>query len=475
MKRPTTTVFLFLGAAVMIQACASSHHSLSFDPGSIDGGRYIRKIDQFVVVADGSLSMADRSQRQRKLGTSESFLASLNQTIPELGYKGGLRTFGRGLCDSKGKTQSILELGDYTTSSFGDGVNAYECPNGASPLDLALEAVGNDLTNHALPTAVIIVTDGLDMNAREFNAAKALKDAFGDNLDIYAVQIGDSSKGRALLEQVVATAGDGYVMSATDLRTAQAIADFVIDVFLFPDEDGDGVPDHLDRCPYTPQGVAVDEEGCPLDSDGDGVPDYLDKCPGTPKGIAVDARGCPVDSDGDGVPDYLDRCPETPKGAKVDAEGCPLDSDGDGVPDYLDRCPGTPKGVPVDEHGCPPKGIEVVGDEWMVRGKVLFALNSADLRPEANELLAKVADFLKKNPQYLVEIQGNTDNTGPKAWNMLLSEMRAESVKDFLVSQGVDAGRLTTKGFGPNEPIVANDTPENRAKNRRVDFKPSVR
>ena len=415
MKRPTPTLLLLLGAIVMLQACASLHHSISFEPGSVDPDSYTRKIDQFVVIADGSLSMADRNQRQRKLATSESFLASLNQTIPELGFKGGLRTFGRGLCDSKGKTQSILALGDYTTSSFGNGVNAYECPNGASPLDLALEAVGSDLADHGLPTVIIIVTDGLDMNAREFNAAKALKDAFGDNLDIYAIQIGDSSKGRALLEQVVATAGDGYVKSATDLRTSQAIADFIVDAFLYPDEDGDGVPDHLDRCPYTPKGITVD------------------------------------------------------------AEGCPLDSDGDGVPDYLDRCPGTPKGVPVDEHGCPPKGIEVVGDEWMVRGKVLFALDSADLRPEANELLTKVAVFLKKNPQYLVEVQGNTDNTGPMAWNMLLSEMRAESVKDFLVSQGVDAGRLTAKGFGPNEPIIANDTPENRAKNRRVDFKPSLR
>ena len=58
------------------------------------------------------------------------------------------------------------------------------------------------------------------------------------------------------------------------------------------DSDGDGVPDHLDRCPDTPAGVAVDSSGCPLDSDGDGVPDYLDKCPGTPIGARVDERGC---------------------------------------------------------------------------------------------------------------------------------------------------------------------------------------
>ena len=90
------------------------------------------------------------------------------------------------------------------------------------------------------------------------------------------------------------------------------------------DSDGDGVPDSLDKCPNTPQGVSVDKNGCPVDSDGDGVPDYMDKCPDTPKGVTVDKDGCPVDSDGDGVPDYLDKCPDTPKGAKVDKNGCPV-------------------------------------------------------------------------------------------------------------------------------------------------------
>ncbi len=118
------------------------------------------------------------------------------------------------------------------------------------------------------------------------------------------------------------------------------------------DQDGDGVPDSLDKCPNTPAGVAVYSDGCPTDMDGDGVPDYLDKCPNTPKGALVGADGCELDSDGDGVPDARDQCPNTPKGIPVDAAGCPLDSDGDGVPDYLDKCPGTPKGTRVNAEGC---------------------------------------------------------------------------------------------------------------------------
>jgi OOP family OmpA-OmpF porin len=175
------------------------------------------------------------------------------------------------------------------------------------------------------------------------------------------------------------------------------------------------------------------------------------------------------------VPDELDKCPGTPKGVKVDGKGCPVDSDGDGVPDYLDKCPGTPKGVPVGDSGCPIAGIEVAGDEWFVRGQVLFDVNRATIKPEAAEVLLRVANFLRKNQQYTVEIQGNTDSTGPLAWNMKLSATRAEAVKSYLVTNGVAAGRLTTKGFGPNEPLAPNNTAEGRAKNRRVDFKPTMR
>ncbi len=444
MRRAVSYCVMIFAVAVLTQACASSHQTLMFEPGSIDTDKYVLKVDQFVVIADGSLSMADRWHGQRKLGISEDLLLSLNQTIPSLGYEGGLRTFGRGLCKSEGKTVSIIELADYIGSTFGDGVARYRCANGTSPLDLALDATGADLGDRRVPSAVVIVSDGLDMGKKAVAAAEALKSAFGDNITIYAIQIGDMKRGRALLEQVAA-AGGGYVTSASELTSSAAMAGFVTDVFLWPDDDGDGVANHLDKCPDTPKGVKVDAEGCPLDSDGDGVPDYLDKCPGTPKGAAVDATGCPIDSDGDGVPDYLD------------------------------KCPGTPKGVPVDATGCPIEGIEVMGDEWMVRGKVLFALNKVTIRPEAAEVLLKVAGFLKKNPQYLVEIQGNTDNTGQMAWNMQLSKKRADAVKAYLVSNGVAGGRLTTKAFGPNEPIAPNNTAEGRAKNRRVDFKPTVR
>jgi OOP family OmpA-OmpF porin len=316
------------------------------------------------------------------------------------------------------------------------------------------------------------ISDGMHMGETEVAAATALAEQFGDRLCIHTIQVGHDAAGEKMLAAVAGATGCGGLVNAADLTEGSAMAQFVQDALLYPDSDSDGVPDHLDKCPNTPSGVKVDETGCPLDSDGDGVPDHLDKCPDTPSGVQVDAHGCPVDSDGDGVPDNQDKCPNTPRGVKVDAVGCPLDSDGDGVPDHLDKCPDTPPGVPVDEEGCPPQGIEAIDGEWVIRGRLLFDINKWKLKPGALPILGQAADYLKKNTQWNVEIQGHTDSTGQMEWNMTLSGRRAESVRDYLVEQGVDASRFTTKAFGPSEPMESNDTREGRAQNRRVDFRP---
>ena len=469
MKRTTGLTLVAMAALVLTQGCA--HHSMNFEPGDIDSDYYVKKVDQFIVIADESMSMADRSHRTQKVQIEESFLASLNETIPELDYLGGFRTFGRS-CQAKGKTVLVRDVSDYGTSEFASALDAFGCVGGTSPLGKAIAASGGDLAM-GKPTAVIIVSDGLNMGKKAINATAQLKEALGDDLTVYAIQLGGSKSGGKVLSKIVSAGGDGYTTLAHDLTSAAAMEVFVVDVFLYPDDDADGVPNHLDKCPDTPRGVKVDSVGCPLDTDGDGVPDYLDKCPGTPKGVEVDAKGCPIDSDGDGVPDAMDKCPGTPRGVKVDSVGCPLDTDGDGVPDYLDKCPGTPRGVPVDDNGCPPEGIVIHGDEWTVQGQILFAINKADLKPEAEGLLGRVVTYLRKNPQYHVEIQGHTDRTGPAAWNNTLSQMRAESVVEFLVAHGVDAKRLTAVGYGSSEPMASNDTREGRQQNRRVDFKPT--
>ncbi|WP_457561278.1 OmpA family protein [Caminibacter sp.] len=207
-----------------------------------------------------------------------------------------------------------------------------------------------------------------------------------------------------------------------------------------------------------PKVVQKPEKPKVVDSDHDGVPDNLDKCPNTPIGIKVDKNGCPLDSDHDGIPDYLDKCPNTPKGVQVDVNGCPVDSDHDGVPNYLDKCPNTPKGFKVDKNGC----------AITYNFEINFDNNSAKIKSEYMPKIEKFAEFLKSHPDIKAEIQGYTDNTGSKAYNMVLSEKRAKAVYEALIKLGVNKNQLSYKGYGPANPIASNATPEGRAKNRRV-------
>lgn len=197
------------------------------------------------------------------------------------------------------------------------------------------------------------------------------------------------------------------------------------------------------------------------DSDGDGVPDDRDQCPNTPAGVAVDASGCPLDTDGDGVPDYKDECPGTPAGVEVNASGCPLDSDGDGVPDYMDQCPNTPAGAEVNALGC---------EADVVLQDVNFEFDSAKLTPGAERILDGVAQKLSANENVRVRLEGHTDSIGSDSYNKDLSQRRANSVKDYLTSQGIAASRMQAIGYGEEQPIATNETAAGRAQNRRVEL-----
>jgi outer membrane protein OmpA-like peptidoglycan-associated protein len=234
------------------------------------------------------------------------------------------------------------------------------------------------------------------------------------------------------------------------------------------DFDNDGVPDNIDKCPNTPEGIQVNENGCPLDTDNDGVPNYLDNCPNTPEGIQVDVNGCSIDTDKDGVADYLDKCPNTPVGISVDSDGCSQDSDGDGIADYLDACPNT---VGIKENnGCP----EVKATVKQIFEKALqgiqFETGKDVIKAVSFPILNDIENIMNENPAYNLQINGHTDDSGTYEINQILSEKRANAVKDYLVSKGVEANRLTAQGFGESKPVVPNTSEANRTKNRRVEF-----
>ena len=142
----------------------------------------------------------------------------------------------------------------------------------------------------------------------------------------------------------------------------------------------------------------------------------------------------------------------------------PIDADGDGVPDATDKCPGTLKGARVDENGC------VKEEQKISLPNIEFQSGKTVLATGGKEKLEAVVEFLNNQTEVQVDVFGHTDSQGKDAFNQTLSDGRARSVMDYLVSRGIDAARLSSKGFGETQPIASNETAEGRAQNRRVEL-----
>lgn len=250
------------------------------------------------------------------------------------------------------------------------------------------------------------------------------------------------------------------------------------------DGDEDGILDSQDACPREAGVPNADpnRHGCPArpeDTDGDGVLDSVDACPSV-RGAAHEdptRNGCPPDADGDGIVDSVDACPDEKGVASADPakNGCappPPDADRDGIPDAEDACP-QKAGSPSDDrtrHGCPQ--VVLSGDQLELLGKVQFAVGSAEILQESDELLQDVVRVIKGLPESSkIRVEGHTDSRGRRDANQKLSQDRAQSVVTWLIGRGkIAASRFSAVGYGDTRPLAKNDTEEGRQLNRRVEF-----
>ncbi|HEY8944827.1 MAG TPA: OmpA family protein [Polyangiaceae bacterium] len=137
---------------------------------------------------------------------------------------------------------------------------------------------------------------------------------------------------------------------------------------------------------------------------------------------------------------------------------------------------GTPPPPPppppkAEEPPPPPARVEVRSDKIEIKEKIQFEYNKAVILPASFSLLDEIADTIKKNPHIKkINIEGHASAEGDPGHNLKLSDERANSVRKYLVDKGVEATRLTAKGFGAKRPIASNDTDEGKEKNRRVEF-----
>jgi outer membrane protein OmpA-like peptidoglycan-associated protein len=255
------------------------------------------------------------------------------------------------------------------------------------------------------------------------------------------------------------------------------------------DNDQDGLVDPEDRCPDDPEDYDEfeDDDGCPdPDNDRDKILDVDDDCPNKPENYNKfrDEDGCPDekppgDADGDGFLDPDDRCVYDPEDfdSFEDDDGCPeVDNDLDGILDPKDACPLIKEVYNgfEDEDGCPdeaPSRVIVEKKRIRITDRIYFEYNKADIKPLSFELLDEIAAVVNDHTELkAIRIEGHTDSDGDDAYNLRLSQSRAQAVLDYLVKGGVDRGRLDAAGFGETKPVDSNDTDEGKQNNRRVEF-----
>ncbi len=290
------------------------------------------------------------------------------------------------------------------------------------------------------------------------------------------------------------------------------------------DSDGDGVVDSKDRCPGTPPGTKVDEFGCPIDgdADGDGVKDSKDQCPGTPAGAKVNDVGCEIgeiilrgvvfDTGKDLITpqsalilDSVAASSIGKAGTKVEIRGHTDDVGSETLNLDLSRRRAEAVKTYLVAKGARAEDLTTVGlgemqhitsndtpesreqnrrvtlqflelsrlppgEELTLRG-VTFRTGSAQLTSADRLLIDSVVGYVQSRPTYAIEVRGHTDDRGADAANMALSEARAKAVGEYLVSKGVDAGRVSAIGLGETAHIAPNDTEAGRLQNRRVTLK----
>jgi len=218
------------------------------------------------------------------------------------------------------------------------------------------------------------------------------------------------------------------------------------------DFDEDGIKNKNDLCPSV-YGLKQ-FNGCP-DSDGDGVEDTKDSCPSIAGTIAL--NGCP-DADNDGVRDADDKCPA--EAGSAENMGCPIPE---------------PILEPVQESIQEP--APVVPSEEVLKTlndyaqTILFDYSKSLFKQETFSVLKAITSILKDYPEANFIIEGHTDNLGTHITNDRLSNNRANAVKDYLISNGIDPARLTAIGYGERRPKFSNTTKGGRDQNRRVEVK----
>ena len=283
MKRTLKLTASIAGLGLVLSGCATQSVS-TFQPfqaedlnSAVKSGLLVKKTDNLYVIVDSSSSMSADYQGEgyaaglTKLSVEKEVLNRMNQSIPDVQLNTALRSFGFGPCMNWSSTKLNQSLGSHSKANFSSAISSLECSSGGSPINAALSAAKDDLASSSGNTSILILSDGHNLDASPVSAARALEDQYGSKLCIYSVWVGNENEkgGRFTLQQLSDIAGCGYATSASKVASASGMSGLVesmiferAEITLEADSDGDGVPDSIDKCPNTPKGAKVDENGC---------------------------------------------------------------------------------------------------------------------------------------------------------------------------------------------------------------------
>ncbi|HOK07262.1 MAG TPA: OmpA family protein [Syntrophales bacterium] len=195
-------------------------------------GQFVQKVDVFEVIADSTMSMADPYLGSTKLKVEKDLLSLFDGTIPDLRLTAAARAFGS-FEFLGGDTSRLLYGPEPYRKSRLPMAAADLSPRGLSPLNTAIDGAAQDLRDQSGRMALIIFSDGEDMEAfRPEETAARMKGAYGDRICIYAVHLGETAAGRKQLQRIVDAGGCGFVAKGADVASPAGMADFVSQVFL---------------------------------------------------------------------------------------------------------------------------------------------------------------------------------------------------------------------------------------------------
>lgn len=226
-------------ALILITSC-TAHKTAKVVPESMindltpafNAGKYDSKVDGLIVLMDTSSSMAELFEGYRKFDIAKSFVDHMNQTIPPIPAITGIRTFGHAPELSSENTELFYGMAPYNREKIKAVVSGVKPPGGPTPMTDAIKAVKTDLEKITGNKAMIIVSDGKDLDDSPYLAARQLQADLGENLCIYTVLVGEDEPGKMLLEKISSISSCGYMILAQNTIGPEQMSGYVADVLL---------------------------------------------------------------------------------------------------------------------------------------------------------------------------------------------------------------------------------------------------